>query len=128
MLVTNTKRAPRAPRAQRRTRTRDVVEVRLSAERRAWVDFVMEKEGDRSPAALIRNLMDSLAESDDSKCLDPTKSKFRAWKLEREGRTSRIRCGWDGDVPRFCRPCSARYADALRRVAADRRRRARRAA
>jgi len=121
-------REKRAPRAQRRTRTSDVVEVRLSAELRAWLDYVVEMERYRSPADLIRQSIDSLAESDDSTCLDPTKSKFRAWKLEREGRTSRITCGWDGDVPRFCRACTARFGDVLTEIAAARRRRTRRVA
>ena len=131
MATKMTKRAPR-PRHETRTRTTRrstlAVRVRLSAELRAWLEFEVATQRYRSAADLIRQTLDSLAESDDSTCLDPTRSKFRAWKLQREGRTSRVRCGWDGDRPRFCRVCTARFGDVLREIAAERRARARSAA
>jgi len=122
-------REKRAPRARRATRTHPrPIELRLSKEQRAFLDYLVDLDKTSSPAAWIRESLDSFMESDEDQCLDPTKSKFRAWKLEREGRTSRITCGWDGDVPRFCRACTARFGDVLTEIAAARRRRTRRTA
>lgn len=119
--MSDSKRAPRPRRRSARPpQDRGELGVRMPAKLRAWLDYLVEVEGWGSTERLLQHTVRSLAESDESLCLDPTRSAFRAWLLKREGKTSRIRCGKD----RLCRSCAARHAALVAWLAREDRREA----
>lgn len=83
------------------------MKLKLTKFQAEWLAFVVETEGHSSPQAFLRQTILQMAEAENAHCEDPENSKFRAWKLERDGYAYNRTCTGSG----ACKPCVEKAAE-----------------
>jgi hypothetical protein len=84
------------------------MQVKLSAIEWTFLHFIEEVDG-RSPDDLVHDWIRAWAEGEHQFCLDPSKSEFRRWLVERDPQTFTEPCDAAADAP--CTACAAWLAD-----------------